>query len=186
MEDYEIIALFFRRSEEAVTAASRKYGAYCRSVVTNILSNREDVEECLNDTWLSAWDSIPPNRPQRLGVYLARIARNTALNRRKELTAQKRGGGAVDAVLEELHEMIPGNSAVDEALDEIVLRDAINAFLRSQPKQKRDIFIRRYWAMEPVNDVAKALGLRRGQTATILYRMRRELKEYLEKEGITL
>lgn len=185
MEDHEIIALFFRRSEEAVTAASRKYGAYCRSVVTNILPSREDAEECINDTWLSAWDSIPPNRPQRLGVYLARIARNTALNRRKELTAQKRGGGAVDAVLEELHECI-GDSGMDEALDELVLRDAINAFLRSQPKQKRDIFIRRYWAMEPVNDIAKALGLRRGQTATILYRMRRELKEYLEKEGITL
>lgn len=185
MEDHEIIALFFRRSEEAVAAASRKYGAYCRSVVTNILSNREDVEECLNDTWLAAWDSIPPNRPDRLRVYLARIARNTALNRRKELTAQKRGGGAVDAVLEELHECISG-SGMDEALDELVLRSAINTFLRSQPKQKRDIFIRRYWAMEPVNNIAKALGLRRGQTATILYRMRWELKEFLEKEGITL
>lgn len=186
MEDYEIIELFFRRSEEAVTAASRKYGAYCRSVAANILPNREDVEECLNDTWLAAWDSIPPNRPEKLSVYLARIARNTALNRRKEQSAQKRGGGVVDAVLEELHEMIPCGSTVDEALDEIVLRDAINAFLRAQPKLKRTIFIRRYWAMEPVNDIAGALGLRRGQTATILYRLRRELKDHLEKEGITL
>lgn len=186
MEDQQIIALFFRRSEEAVTAASQKYGAYCRSVVTNILPSQEDAEECLNDTWLSAWDSIPPNRPQRLGVYLARIARNTALNRRKELTAQKRGGGAVDAVLEELHECISSGTAVDDALDELVLRDAINGFLRSQTEQKRAVFIRRYWAMEPINDIAKALGLRRGQTATILYRMRQDLKKHLEKEGITL
>lgn len=186
MEDQQIIALFFRRSEEAVQAVSQKYGAYCRSVAANILPDREDVEECLNDTWLAAWSSIPPNRPERLGVYLARIARNNALNRRKELTARKRGGGAVDAVLEELHECLSGGNSTDEALDEIVLRDAINAFLRVQPTQKRTIFIRRYWAMEQVADIAKALGLRRGQTATILYRMRQELKEHLEKEGITL
>lgn len=186
MEDSEIIALFFRRSEEAVAAASKKYGAYCRTVAGKILPSREDIEECLNDTWLAAWSSIPPNKPEKLGVYLARIARNNALNRRKELTAQKRGGGAVDAVLDELRECIPGGGSADDALDEIILRDAINAFLRSQTEQKRTIFIRRYWAMEPVNDIAKALGLRRGQTATILYRMRRELKEHLEKEGITL
>lgn len=186
MEDSEIIALYFLRSEEAVAATSKKYGGYCRGVVINILRNHEDVEECLNDTWLSAWNSIPPNRPEKLGVYLARIARNTALNRRKELSAQKRGGGAADAVLDELRECVGTGASIDDAMDELVLRDAINAFLRAQPEQKRTIFIRRYWAMESVNDVARALGLRRGQTATILYRMRRELKEYLEKEGITL
>jgi len=186
MEDEEIIALFFRRSEEALAAAAGKYGGYCRSIVSNILPRAEDAEECLNDTWLAAWDSIPPNRPQRLGVYLARIARNRALNRRKELTAFKRGGGAAEAVLEELSECIPGSTGSDEALDEIVLRDAINSFLRAQPPQKRAVFIRRYWAMEQVGDIAKALGLRRGQTATILYRLRLELKEHLEKEGITL
>lgn len=185
MEDDEIIGLFFRRSEEAVGAVASKYGSYCRAIAANILGDPQDTEECLNDTWFAAWDSIPPQRPGSLRVYLGRIARNLALNRRKLQTAQKRGGGQTDAALEELRECIPGTTA-EEQLDELVLRDAISAFLRRQPDHKRRIFIRRYWAMEPIADIAKAFGLRRGQTATILYRMRQELKEHLEKEGITL
>lgn len=185
MEDNEIIALFWSRSESAVAETARKYGGYCRTIAGNILDSREDTEECLNDTWLAAWDSIPPQRPRTLSVYLGRITRNQALNRRKARNAQKRGGGQAEAVLEELCECI-GSGSGEEQLDGLVLRDAINGFLRSQPEQKRAIFLRRYWAMEPVADIAKAFGLRRGQTATILYRMRQELKEHLEKEGIAI
>ncbi len=182
MEDSEIIEMFWRRSEDAVQEVARKYGGYCRSIAGNILGSFQDVEECLNDTWLAAWDSIPPQRPKALSVYLGRITRNQALNRRKLQSAQKRGGGQADAVLEELSECL----GAEDQLDEFVLRDAISAFLRRQPEQKRRIFLRRYWAMEPIADIAKAFGLRRGQTATILYRMRQELREHLEKEGITL
>ena len=185
MEDQEIIALFWNRSEDALVEVSRRYGSYCRAIAGNILGCMQDIEECLNDTWLAAWDSIPPQRPRRMEVYLGRITRNLALNRVKSLTAQKRGGGQAEAVLEELRECLPGGD-MDEHLDELVLRDAINKFLRGQLSRNRAIFLRRYWAMERVEDIAMDLGLRRGQTATILYRMRRELKKHLEKEGINL
>ena len=185
MDDSKIIELFWERSERALEEISGKYGGYCRTIAWNILGSHQDTEECLNDTWLAAWDSIPPQKPRRLSVYMGRITRNLALNRRKSLTAQKRGGGQTEAVLEELRECLSGGT-MDEQLDELVLRDAITAFLRRQPEQKRRVFLRRYWAMEPIADIAKDLGLRRGQTATILYRMRLELKEHLEKEGITI
>ena len=185
MEDSEIIGLFFSRSEEAVARTAEKYGTYCRSIARNILASREDTEECLNDTWLAAWDSIPPQRPDRLSVYLGRITRNLALNRLKSQTAQKRGGGQAELVLEELRECI-GQDVREEVLDGIVLQDTINAFLRRQFPLRRAAFLRRYWYMEPIADIAKALGLRQGQTRTILYRMRRELKEELEKEDIKL
>ena len=185
MEDSDIIELFWRRSEEAVTEAAKKYGGYCRSIAGNILGCDQDTEECLNDTWLAAWDSIPPQRPKVLRVYLGRITRNLALNRRKTDSAQKRGGGQAELVLDELRECI-GTDTRDELLNEIVLHDAINAFLRRQFPLRQAVFLRRYWYMEPIADIAKALGLRQGQTRTILYRMRRELKEELEKEDIKL
>lgn len=186
MEDYEIIELFWRRSEDAVQAAAKQYGGYCRAIAGNILGSFQDIEECMNDTWLAAWNSIPPQKPQRLSVYLGRITRNLALTRRKEQSALKRGGGQADLALNELTACIPASGSVEDAMDEIVLRDSIEAFLRSLPEQKRRIFLRRYWAMEPVSDIAKAFGLRRGQTSTMLYRLRLELKDHLEKEGITL
>lgn len=185
MEDSDIIELFWRRSEDAVTEAAKKYGGYCRSIAGNILGCDQDTEECLNDTWLAAWDSIPPQKPRTLRVYLGRITRNLALNRRKADSAQKRGGGQAELVLDELRECI-GTDTRDELLSEIVLHDAINAFLRRQFPVRRAVFLRRYWYMEPIAEIAKALGLRQGQTRTILYRMRRELKEELEKEDIKL
>ncbi|MBE6949923.1 MAG: sigma-70 family RNA polymerase sigma factor [Ruminococcaceae bacterium] len=185
MDDSKIIELFWERSERALEELSGKYGGYCRTIAWNILGSHQDTEECLNDTWLAAWDSIPPQKPRRLSVYMGRITRNLALNRRKSMTAQKRGGGQTEAVLEELRECLSGGT-MDEQLDELVLRDAINTFLRGQRSRNRAIFLRRYWAMERVEDIAMDLGLGRGQTANILYRMRRELKKHLEKEGITL
>ena len=185
MEDLQIVELYWNRDEDAIAQSQQKYGNYCYSIAYNILHNSEDAQESLNDTWLAAWDSIPPQRPRRMEVYLGRITRNLALNRVKSLTAQKRGGGQAEAVLEELRECLPGGD-MDEHLDELVLRDAINKFLRGQLSRNRAIFLRRYWAMERVEDIAMDLGLRRGQTATILYRMRRELIKHLEKEGINL
>ena len=185
MEDCEIIGLFLDRSEDAIRAAAQKYGSYCRTIAGNILGNWQDVEECLNDTWLAAWDSIPPQRPRRLNVYLGRITRNLALNRRKAQSAQKRGEGQVEALLDELRECISEDD-MEQQLEEMMLRDAVDGFLRRQTPRNRAIFLRRYWAMERVEDIAMDMGLRRGQTATILYRMRRELKKHLEKEEIPL
>ena len=185
MEDRKIIELYHARDEQAIAATESKYGSYCTAIARRILEHPSDTEECLNDTWLAAWDSIPPQRPDRLSVYLGRITRNLALNRLKSQTAQKRGGGQAEAVLEELRDCI-GADPWDEKLTELVLRDAVNRFLRRQFPLRRAVFLRRYWAMEPIADIAKALGLRQGQTRTILYRMRRELKEELEKEDITI
>lgn len=185
MEDHEIIGLYWERSEKALTETARKYTQYCRAIAGNILENWQDVEECLNDTWLAAWESIPPQRPARLNIYLGRITRNLALNRRKAQSAQKRGGGHLDTVLDELRQCV-SEEDMEQQLEEMMLRDAVDDFLRRQTPRNRAIFLRRYWAMERVEDIARDLGLRRGQTATILYRMRKELKKHLEKEEIPL
>ena len=185
MDDQQIVQYYFDRDEQAIALSAQKYGALCHRVAMNILDSREDSEECVNDTYLQAWNAIPPERPTLLGAYLCRITRNLAINRYRADHRDKRGGGQAEAVLEELRECLPGGD-MDEHLDELVLRDAINKFLRGQLSRNRAIFLRRYWAMERVEDIAMDLGLRRGQTATILYRMRRELKKHLEKEGINL
>ncbi len=185
MEDQEIIELYWKRSEKALTETTRKYAHYCRAIAGHILGNWQDVEECLNDTWLAAWESIPPQRPKRLNIYLGRITRNLALNRRKAQNAQKRGGGQLEAVLDELRGCVSEDD-MEQQLEEMMLRDAVDDFLRRQSPRNRAIFLRRYWAMERVEDIAMDLGLRCGQTATILYRMRRELKKHLEKEEIPL
>lgn len=186
MEDSQIIVLFQERSEEAVRAVSDKYSGYCRSIAGNILPSAEDVEECLNDTWLAAWNAIPPQKPKLLNIYLGRITRNLALNRIKLLSAEKRGGGQAALALEELSDCIGTRSGPEEQLDEQHLREAIDAFVRSQPERKRRIFIRRYWALEPVQVIAREFGMSRGQVSTMLYRMRSELKQHLEKEGINV
>lgn len=186
MDDQKILALFQLRSEEAIVRISEQYGAYCRRIITNILPRAEDAEEILSDTWLVLWDAIPPEQPASLKVYAGRVARNLALNRWKSMTAEKRGGGQADAALEELSECLASPRSLEDELDDRELRQAIDRFLRAQPEHKRNVFIRRYWAMEPVQEVAGALGMTRGQTATLLWRLRRELKAYLEKEGITV
>lgn len=186
MEDRQIIELYFARSERAVEAAAKKYAPYCRAIADNILQSPEDTEECLNDTWFAAWNSIPPQRPKVLSVYLGRITRNFALNRLKHYGAQKRGGGQAELVLSELGDCIPDSGGVEEKLDEILLKESLNRFLAAQPPLKRNIFIRRYWAMDPVERIAASCGMGRGRVATMLYRMRRDLKAHLEKEGIAL
>lgn len=183
MEDKELVALYWSRSEEAVSASAEKYGALCRSIAQNILRSGEDAEECVNDTWLSAWRSIPPQRPENLQAYLARIARNLALNRRKEAGTQKRGGGEVPAALSELDECVPAPGGVEEAADALALTQALEAFLRAQPREKRNIFLRRYWYLSPVEEIARDCGMSRSRTASLLHRMRVELRRYLEQEG---
>ena len=185
MDDSQIIALYFQRKEQAISATAIKFGSYCMSVAANILRDRRDAEEAVSDAWMDAWNTIPPTRPKSLRAFLATLTRRRALDRYDTLSAEKRGGGQVELVLDELRECV-GVDTRDEVLTEIVLQDAINRFLRSQFPVRRAAFLRRYWYMEPIADIAKALGLRQGQTRTILYRMRRELKEELEKEDIKL
>lgn len=186
MNDNEIIELYWARNESAISASEEKYGRYCRSISYNILHNHEDAEECVNDTWVGAWKSIPPQRPNRLSSYLGKITRNLSINRFKQYTAEKRGFGQTELVLSELDDCIPAEANVERVVEEMVLVEALNQFLRGQPKQKRNIFIRRYWYLYPIREIAEAYGASESKITSLLFRMRNELKKYLEKEGITL
>ena len=181
MEDSEIIGLYHSRSEEALSQTAQKYGGYCRSIAWNILGNVLDVEETLNDTWLAAWDSIPPQKPRRLSVYLGRITRNLALNRLRDGRAARRGEGA-DAVLEELSEVL-GGSTTEELVDAKELSKAVNAFLRKLPRRDCDIFVRRCFYAESAAEIADRCGLRQNTVNVSLHRTRAKLRSYLTKEG---
>lgn len=183
MEDKDILALYRARSEDAVAATEEKYGGLCRSVAQNILPSGEDAEECVNDAWLSAWNSIPPQQPDNLSAYLARLTRNAALDRFRHEHAGKRGAGEVPAALDELEECIPGRGGVEEALDARDLTAAIEKFLRAQPPLQRNMFLRRYWYLCPVGEIARDWGMTRSRAASILHRTRSALKRYLEQEG---
>lgn len=186
MKDNEIIELYWERNEAAITATAEKYGSYCHTISYNILHSNEDAEECVNDTWLRAWKSFPPQRPNRLSTYLGKIIRNLSLDRFKQYNAEKRGRGQTGLMLSELEDCIPAETDVEQSVDEMVLVESLNQFLYAQPEQKRNIFIRRYWYLYPIRDIAEAYGISENKTTSLLFRMRNELKTHLEKEGIML
>lgn len=186
MKDHEIIDLYWERNEKAITATADKYGNYCYSISYNILYNNEDAEECVNDTYLGAWKSMPPQRPELLSAYLGKITRNLSLNRFRYYTAEKRGRGQTELVLSELEDCLPAETSVEQIVEEKVLVNSINRFLYEQPEQKRNIFIRRYWYLYSIRDIAESYGMSEINIATLLFRMRNELKTHLEKEGIAL
>lgn len=184
LTDKEIISMFFERDEKALAAVSRKYGSYCGTVVQNILKNPQDTEECLNDTWLKAWESIPPERPRNLGGFLAAIAKSISLNRYKQSHTQKRGGGEVPLVMEELSECAADTINVEKVFEQKQLTDAINDFLRTLSPKKRDIFVLRYWYCLPVAEIARKVGIGRSNVSVTLSRMRRSLAAYLKKKEL--
>lgn len=186
MKDNEIIGLYWERNEAAITATAEKYGSYCHTISYNILHSNADAEECVNDTYLGAWKSLPPQRPDRLSTYLGKITRNLSLDRFKQYNAEKRGRGQTALMLSELDDCVPAKMDVEQSVDEMVLVESLNQFLYAQPEQKRNIFIRRYWYLYPIRDIAKYYGMSESKTASLLFRMRNELKEHLEKEGIML
>lgn len=186
MDDSRIIELYWERSEAAITETSLKYGAYCRCIAYGILNNKEDAEECLNDTYLKAWNAMPPHRPNRLSAFLGKITRNLALDRFRQYNAAKRGAGQTALVLSELEACIPVSDPVVQAADEMILIESINQFLYGLPKIKRKVFMLRYWYVVSIKEIALQTGMSSGRTASMLFRLRNELKIHLEKEGITL
>ena len=186
MTDIEIIGLYQSRSERAVTESDKKYGAYCFTVADNILNSREDSDECVNDTWLHTWNVIPPKCPDRLKMFFAKITRNLALDRIKRNLSKKRGGGQLSAALEELEECVSGGNHVDDALDEKLLSECIEAFLRAVPKRDRQFFLRRYFYTEAVSDIASRFRVSANVVSVSLSRTRGKLKEHLEKEGFSI
>lgn len=186
MEDGKILDLYFDRDERALDETQKKYGGYCFSVANGILRCTEDAEEVVSDTWLRAWDSIPPRCPTFLRLFLGKIARNLAFTRWRSLTAAKRGGGELELVLEELSECIPGREAVDDALNAKELAQSIRGFLDTVPEREQDIFLRRYFYAEPTDVIAARYGMKNANVLRILSRTRTKLNDYLTKEGYDL
>ena len=184
MEDEQIIELFWQRNEMAINECKIKYGQYCRSIAMNILYCAEDAQECENDTSLAAWDAIPPHRPNRLATFLGKMTRRIALDRRKASNAQKRGGDTVTLSLDELEGCIPGSKSIDDCLDKAVLTQSISTFLRPLPRRERQVFLRRYWYLDSITDIARCFGFTESKVKMMLLRTRQKLRQHLEKEGI--
>ena len=186
MDDSAIIDLYWARDERALELTDLKYGKLCRTVAFNILHNQEDTEECVNDTWLRAWNAMPPNRPSVLSAFLSRITRNLALDTYKAAKADKRGGGQLPVALDELGDCIAGMQSVEH---EIAYRDLVSmldGFLRRLPEKECCIFLRRYWYADSTKDIARRYGMPEGSVKSQLSRTRQKLKKILEQEGVAV
>ena len=186
MSDEEILRLFYLRSEEALAAVWAKYGRLCSAVARNILGDERDVEECVNDTWIRAWNSIPPENPKSLSAYLSRISRNLALDRYAYNQASKRAS-SLTLAFEELEGCLPVKLGDPECFAEgKAFRETLNGFLRSQSKEARIFFVRRYWYGESTKEIAAACHVTDMKVRTSLSRTRMRLRVELQKEGISV
>ena len=183
MEDEEILDLYFARDERALAETDRKYGPYCFTLANSILNNPQDAEETVSDTYLKAWHSIPPKRPNILKMFLAKITRNLAFSRWRSCAAQKRGGGELELVLEELSGCIAAPGSVEDRLSGRELAKAIRCFLNTLPRREQDIFLRRYFFVEESGAIAARYGMKPATVLRTLSRTREKLKQYLTQEG---
>ena len=186
MDDTKIIDLYWMRSESAISETSKKYSSYCRSIAFRILHNDQDSEECVNDTWLRAWNTMPPKRPSVLSTFLGRITRNLSLDRWKRYNAEKRGSGEMTVALEELQECVPAKDGVESALDDMALADALSRFLSSLSQESQKFFVQRYWYLCPIREIANNCGASTSKVKMSLFRSRQDLQKFLQKEDIAL
>ncbi|MBR2877189.1 MAG: sigma-70 family RNA polymerase sigma factor [Clostridia bacterium] len=186
MKDKDIVNLYLQRNKNAINETDLKYGRYCKTIARNILGNSEDAEECVNDTYLHTWNSIPPKKPKALSTYLGKITRNLSFDKFRYNNAEKRGGGEIKLVLDELEECVSGNESVENELNKQHLINEINSFLNTIPKESCDIFLCRYWYVMSVCDIAKQFGITENNTSVILNRTRNKLKAYLIERGFEL
>ena len=183
MEDKGIIDLYFQRDESAIRETDQKYGHYCFTVAWNILFDREDSQECVNDTYRKTWDLIPPNRPAFLKFFLAKITRGFALNMLRTQTREKRGGTQYDSAVEELENVLSGGHNPEEEFRASELAKELNRFLSGLKEKDRNIFVRRYFYLESGKKIAERYGLSENNVNVILNRTRNQLRDYLRKEG---
>lgn len=186
MDDRDIIQLYWDRNDQAIGETSEKYGRYCKSIAKNILGNEQDAEECVNDTYLSAWNAMPTHWPEQLVTFLGKITRNLSFNKYKFNHAQKRGCGEIVLVLDELADCVSGVDNVQQEIDRKELVKALNAFVADLSEVKRNLFVRRYWYADPIAEIARAHGMRQGNVAKILERLRKQLRMYLTERGFAL
>lgn len=183
MEDSTIINLYFDRSEKAIEESRSKYGRYCSVIANNILHSSEDTEECVNDTWFNAWNSIPPSKPKKLAVFFGSITRNLAFDRYRKKHSERRGGGETALCLDELKECIGDKEDFTELLP---LKEAMNDFMAEITPQAREIFLLRYWYTFSVEEIAKRTDLTEGAVKSSLHRTRCALRLFLENEGFDI
>ncbi len=186
MDDQKIVQLYWDRNEQAISATSAKYGAYCTSIANNILGNNEDAEECVNDTYLNAWNSMPPHKPNVLSTFLGKITRNLSLNRYKHDTAEKRGGCQLAVVLDELSDYISDKDDVEQEIDRKELVNAINSFLATISDNKRNIFVCRYWYFDSISEIGARFNMTENNVSVTLNRLRMQLHNYLLERGFDL
>lgn len=186
MRDEDIVGLYWRREESALRETEETYGRYCFSIAQNILPNREDARECVNDAFMAAWNSIPPHRPAALGAYLAKLTRRICLKRWRDMRAQKRGGGEPEAVYEELSDCISGGEDAQQLLEAKELAAVIDGFLKELPDAERRVFICRYWYFDSISSISEQFGFSRSKVKSMLFRTRAKLRKRLEQEGITI
>ena len=183
MEDQQIIELYLQRDEDAITQTEQKYTPYCRSIAARILHIPEDADEALNDTWLAAWNSIPPHIPECLQTFLGRLTRNISLKRVRSEHAQKRGAAELRVVFEEVEDWLASGQNVEQQVSEQELAKAINDFLDSISPIERNVFVRRYWYMQSIAEIAAYHGFSVSKVKSMLFRIRKKLQARLKKEN---
>lgn len=183
-DDQKIIELYCSRSENAIAETAGKYGKYCNAIAYGILGSREDAQECVSDAYLTAWNAIPPRRPADLGTYLGKITRNLSIDRLRTRSREKRGGGEAPLALDELEEVVAGSDSPENEAVRKELIAALNRFLGELTAQERYVFVRRYWYLDSLTDIAEKTGFSGSKVASMLYRLRGRLKKQLIKEDL--
>ena len=183
MDDSAIVQLYFDRSEDAISETDRKYGPYCYTIAHNILANKEDAEESVSDTYLAAWNAMPPRRPSILSTFLGKIIRRLSIDRWRIRTAYKRGGGELPLALDELSECVSGGETPEQTLMRRQLALRFNQFLQGLPETERSVFLCRYWYIDSIAQIAERFGFTESKVTSMLHRTRGKLRTWLEKEG---
>ena len=184
MDDKQIIELYWERNTLAIDRTMEKYGNYCSAIARNILGSEEDAEECVNDTWLGAWNSIPPKRPEHLPGFLGKLTRYKAIDRLRAQNREKRGGGNVELALDEIAEIVPAGFSPEQNILDLELVQAINRFLTELPKETRMIFMLRYWFFADIEEISARFGFSYSKVKSILHRTRSKLRLFLQKEDL--
>ncbi|MBQ5327754.1 MAG: sigma-70 family RNA polymerase sigma factor [Oscillospiraceae bacterium] len=184
MEDEKIIELYFERNESAISETAEKYGNYLYKIAFNILSDNEDSEESVNDTYMSVWNTIPPEKPNVFSAFLSKITRYISLNRYRAKKTEKRGSGEIDAAFEEIEECVPDKSDIYDEIETKELAKMISDYLKNLPETERKIFVCRYYYLDSLSDISKQFGFSQSKIASMLHRTRKKILSHLEKEGV--
>ena len=184
MDDTQIVELYWARKESAIEETEAKYGSYCYSIAQNILQNQDDAEESVNDTWLNAWNSMPPHRPSVLSTFLGKLTRRISIDKWRRTTAKKRGNGQLPLVLDELEDCVSDGKSIEEETERKLLAEVIAAFVKSLPETEQKVFLCRYWYMDSVNTIATRFRFSESKIKSMLSRTREKLRVRLEKEGL--